>query len=72
MVDATLSLICREHPVDKSFVVGEIKEYLNSHKLTTLNKGDLKILHYSPTKALGGEILGSLTRKIRLNFKKLA
>ena len=48
MIDATLSVIVREHAVDESFVISEIKDYLSETDAAGLRNNGLKVIRYSP------------------------
>ena len=60
MIDATLSVIVREHAVDESFVINEIKDYLFEADAAGPRSTGLKVIRYSPTQVLrsGGVFSG--------------
>lgn len=71
MVDATLSVIVREHDVDESFVITEIKDYLNSSGLISQNKKCLKVIQYSQGQVLRRGGLGSIVQSIRSKVQRI-
>ncbi|WP_255616095.1 hypothetical protein [Synechococcus sp. MU1642] len=44
MIDATLSVIMREHDVDESFVIKEIKDYLSETDSSGQGNNSLKVI----------------------------
>ena len=62
MVDATLSVIVREHAVVESFVITEIKDYLNSSELISQNSKCLKVIQYAPKQVLRRCGFGSVVK----------
>ena len=52
MIDATLSVIVREHAVDESFVISEIKDYLSETDAAGPRNNGLKVIRYSPKQVL--------------------
>ena len=44
MVDAITSVVIREHAVDESFVINEIKTYISGRDFAEQNDGDLKVI----------------------------
>ena len=44
MIDATLSVIVREHAVDESFVINEIKDYLSEADAAGPRSNGLKVI----------------------------
>ncbi|MEC7738125.1 MAG: hypothetical protein VYE46_04530 [Cyanobacteriota bacterium] len=44
MIDATLSVIVREHAVDESYVISEIKNYLSKTDVAATNNNSLKVI----------------------------
>ena len=52
MIDVTLSVIVREHAVDESFVINEIKDYLSGTDAAGPKDNGLKVIRYLPTQVL--------------------
>ena len=52
MIDATLSVIVREHAVDESFVINEIKDYLSEADAAVPRNNGLKVIRFSPKQVL--------------------
>ena len=65
MVDAISSVVVREHAVDQSFVISEIKTYISGPDLAERNDGDLKLIQYARKQKRGGDTLGSVLNAIR-------
>ena len=57
MVDAITSVVIREHDVDQSFVIYEIKAYISGRDFAEQNDGDLKVIQYTRKQKLGGCLL---------------
>ena len=60
MIDATLSVIVREHAVDESFVISEIKDYLSETDAAGPRNNGLKVIRYSPKQVLRSGGFGSV------------
>ena len=72
MIDATLSVIVREHAVDEGFVISEIKDYLSeTHAAGPKNNG-LKVIRYSPTQVFRSGGFGSVVNVIRSKVQKIS
>ena len=76
MIDATLSVIVREHAVDESFVINEIKDYLSdadadADAAGSRNNG-LKVIRYSPKQVLRSGSFGSVVNLIRSKMQKIS
>lgn len=71
MVDATLSVIMREHDVDECFVITEIKDYIQSSELIYQNKRGLKVIQYAPKQVLSPGGFGSVVKSIRTKVQKI-
>ena len=78
MIDATLSVIVREHAVDESFVINEIKDYLSdadadadADAAGSRNNG-LKVIRYSPKQVLRSGSFGSVVNVIRSKVQKIS
>tara|TARA_B100001939_G_C16550808_1_gene450216 strand:+ start:44 stop:352 length:309 start_codon:yes stop_codon:yes gene_type:complete len=71
MIDATLSVIMREHDVDESFVIKEIKDYLSKTDSTGPRNNGLKVIRYSPTQVLRSGGFGSVVNLIRSKVQKI-
>lgn len=71
MVDATLSVIMREHDVDECFVITEIKDYIQSSELIYQNKKGLKVIQYAPKQVLSQGGFGSVVKSIRTKVQKI-
>ena len=65
MVDAITSVVVREHDVDESFVLNEIKTYISGRDFAEQNDGDLKVIQYTRKQQLGGGNLGTVLNGLR-------
>ena len=65
MVDAITSVVVREHAVDESFVINEIKTYISGRDFAEQNDGDLKVIQYTRKQKLGGGNLGTVLNELR-------
>ena len=65
MVDAITSVVVREHDVDESFVINEIKTYISGRDFAEQNDGDLKVIQYTRKQKLGGGNLGTVLNGLR-------
>ena len=72
MIDATLSVIVREHAVDESFVINEIKDYLSETDAAGTKNNSLKVIRYSPTQVLRSNAFGSVVNVIRSKVQKIS
>jgi len=72
MIDATLSVIVREHAVDESFVINEIKDYLSETDAAGPRNNGLKVIRYSPTQVLRSDGFGSVVNVIRSKVQKIS
>ena len=72
MIDATLSVIVREHAVDESFVINEIKDYLSETDSDGPKNNSLKVIRYSPTQVLRSDAFGSVVNVIRSKVQKIS
>ena len=72
MIDATLSVIVREHAVDESFVISEIKDYLSETDAAGPRTNGLKVIRYSPTQVLRSGGFGSVVNVIRSKVQKIS
>ena len=72
MIDATLSVIVREHAVDESFVISEIKDYLSETDAAGPRNNSLKVIRYSPKQVLRSGGFGSVVNVIRSKVQKSA
>ena len=72
MVDAISSVVVREHDVDQSFVITEIKTYISGPDFAQQNDGDLKVIQYARKKKLGGGTLGSVLNAIRSKVQRIS
>ena len=72
MIDATLSVIVREHAVDESFVINEIKDYLSETDAASPKNNSLKVIRYSPTQVLRSDAFGSVVNVIRSKVQKIS
>ena len=72
MIDATLSVIVREHDVDESFVINEIKDYLSETDAAGPRNNGLKVIRYSPTQVLRSGGFGSVVNVIRSKVQKIS
>ena len=72
MIDATLSVIVREHAVDESFVINEIKDYLSETDAAGPRYNSLKVIRYSPTQVPRSDGFGSVVNVIRSKVQKMS
>ena len=72
MIDATLSVIMREHAVDESHVINEIKDYLSKNDDASPRNSSLKEFNTPQKKALRSGSFVSLVNAIRSKVKKSA
>ena len=72
MIDPTLSVIVREHAVDESFVINEIKDYLSEADAAGPRSNCLKVILYSPTQVLRSGGFGSVVNVIRSKVQKIS
>ena len=72
MIYATLSVIVREHAVDESFVINEIKDYLSETDAAGPKNNSLKVIRYSPTQVLRSDAFGSVVNVIRSKVQKIS
>ena len=72
MVDAITSVVVREHDVDESFVINEIKTYISGRDFAEQNDGDLKVIQYTRKQQLGGGSLGSVLNSLRSKVQRIS
>ena len=72
MIDATLSVIVREHAVDESFVISEIKNYLSETNAACPRNNDLKVIQYTRKQQLGGGNLGTVLNALRSKVQRIS
>ena len=72
MIDATLSVIVREHAVDESFVISEIKDYLSETDAAGPRNNGLKVIRYSPKQVLRSGAFCSVVNVIRSKVQKIS
>ena len=72
MVDAITSVVMREHAVDQSFVVNEIKTYISDCDFAEQNDGDLKVIQYTRKQKLVGGNLGFVLNAIRSKMQRIS
>ena len=72
MIDATLSVIVREHAVDESFVINEIKDYLSEADAAGPRNNGLKVIRYQPKQELRSGAFGSVVNVIRSKVQKIS
>ena len=72
MVDAITSVVGREHAVDQSFVISEIKSYISGPEFAERNHGDLKLVEYARKQKRGGGTLGSVLNAIRSKVHRIS
>ena len=65
MVDAITSVVVREHAVDESFVINEIKTYISGRDFAEQNDVDLKVIQYTRKQKLTGGNLGTVLNGLR-------
>ena len=72
MVDAISSIVVRDYPVDNSFVITEIKNYILDLEFATENAGDLKVIQYTRKQKLGGGNLGTVLNALRSKVQRIS
>ena len=72
MIIATLSVIVREHAVDETFAINEIKDYVSGTDAEGPRNNGLKVIRYSPTKVLRSGGFGSVVNVIRSKVQKIS
>ena len=72
MVDAITSVVVREHDVDESFVINEIKTYISGRDFAEQNDGDLKVIQYTRKQQLVGGSLGSVLNSLRSKVQRMS
>ena len=72
MIDATLSVIIREHDVDESFVIKEIMDYLSEIDSSGPSNNSLKVIQYSPRQVSRSGGFGSVVNIIRSRVQKIS
>ena len=72
MVDAITSVVIREHAVDESFVINEIKTYISGRDFAEQNEGDLKVIQYTRKQQLGGGNLGTVLNGLRSKLQRMS
>ena len=72
MVDAITSVVIREHDVDQSFVIYEIKAYISGLDFAEQNDGDLKVIQYTRKQKLGGGSLGTALNALRSKVQRIS
>ena len=72
MVDAISSIVVRDYPVDNSFVITEIKNYILDLEFATENAGDLKVIQYTRKQKLGGGALASALNTLRSKVQRIS
>ena len=68
MVDAITSVVGREHAVDQSFVISEIKAYISGPDFAERNGCDLKLIQYARKQKSG---IGSLSTALNTLISKV-
>ena len=72
MVDAISSIVVRDYPVDNSFVITEIKNYILDLEFATENAGDLKVIQYTRKQKLSGGALASALNTLRSKVQRIS
>ena len=72
MVDAISSIVVRDYPVDNSFVITEIKNYILDLEFATENAGDLKVIQYTRKQQLGDGKLGIVLNALRSKVQRIS
>lgn len=72
MVDAITSVVVREHAVDESFVINEIKTYISGRDFAEQNDGDLKVMQYTRKQQLGGGNFGTVLNGLRSKVQRMS
>ena len=69
---ATLSVIVREHAVDETFAINEIKDYVSGTDAAGPRNNGLKVIRYSPKQVLRSGGFGSVVNVIRSKVQKIS
>ena len=72
MVDAITSVVVREHDVDESFVISEIKAYISGRDFAEQSDVDLKLIQYTRKQKLGGGALASALNTLRSKVQRIS
>ena len=72
MVDAITSVVVREHAVEESFVINEIKAYISGPDFAERNDGDLKVIQYTRKRKLGGGNLSAVLNGLRSKVQRIS
>ena len=72
MVDAISSVVGREHAVDQSFVISEIKAYVSGPDFAELNGGDLKLIQYARKQRPGVGSLSTALNALRSKVQRIS
>lgn len=64
--------IVREHAVDESFVINEIKDYLSETDAAGPRNNGLNVIRYSPAQNLRSGGFGSVVNVIRSKVQKIS
>ena len=72
MIDAISSVVRREHAVDQSFVINEIKAYISGRDFAEQNDGYLKVIQYTRKQKLGAGNLGTVLNALRSKLQRIS
>ena len=72
MVDAISSIVVRDYPVDNSFVITQIKNYVLDLELASQNAGDLKVIQHTRKQKLGGGNLGTVLNALQSKVQRIS
>ena len=71
-VDAITSVVVREHDVDESFVINEIKAYISGRDFAEQNDGDLKVIQYTRKQKPGVGSLSTALNTLRSKVQRIS
>ena len=72
MVDAISSVVGREHAVDQSFVISEIKAYISGPDFAERNGCDLKLIQYARKQKQGVGSLSTALNTLRSKVQRIS
>ena len=72
MIDAITSVVGREHAVDQSFVISEIKAYISSPDFAERNGCDLKLIQYARKQKPGVGSLSTAMNMLRSKVQRIS
>ena len=72
MIDAITSVVGREHAVDQSFVISEIKAYISGPDFAERNGCDFKLIQYARKQKPGIGSLGTALNTLRSKVQRIS